>query len=131
METKENSIAANNRLIAEFMGFRVFEKRYPRNHGIGAPEAEWKDCILEKLKYHKSWSELMPVVEKIASIDITPPPNYEGYRMEIVVRGYVRITGRGMPEIFTNVSVEGGLIQAVYKAIVTFINFYNLQTQPS
>lgn len=56
-----------NKLIHEFMGWRWFDKRYPRNHGIGAPEA-WEgtnDIIIQKAKYHSSWDWLMPVVEKI------------------------------------------------------------------
>lgn len=73
---------------------------------------------------HLSWNQLMPVVEKIQSIEITPPPNYQGYRIEIVVRGYVRISGFPMPTITTNVSSEGGLLPAVYKAVVEFIKWY-------
>lgn len=58
----------HNGLIAEFMGFTVYHKRYPKNHGIGAPEAEYKDCILEKTKYHSDWDELMPVWFKIRDL---------------------------------------------------------------
>ncbi len=65
--TKEkDEFLMGNKAIAEFMGFRVYEKRYPRNHGIGGGTLVLKDCILEKLKFHTSWDWLMPVVEKIA-----------------------------------------------------------------
>lgn len=79
----------------------------------------------EMLSYHSSWDWLMPVVEKIQNIDIKAAPNYEGYRIEIVVQGYVKISGFPMPAIFANVSKEGSLIAAIYKAIVEFIKWYN------
>ena len=129
--------AEGNKLIAEFMGAEseyfeaqmstigkskvpsgriYFSNRSPDNMHL---------CLLEDLKYHSSWDWLMLVVEKIQSIDITPAPNYKGYRIEIVVQGYVKIEGFPMPPIFTNVSIEGGLINAVWKAVTLFITWYN------
>lgn len=67
----------------------------------------------------------MPVVEKIQNIDIESAPNYRGFRIEIVVQGYVKISGFPMPIININVANEGGLIQTVYKAVVEFIKWYN------
>ena len=64
----EEKIIEDNTLIAEFMGYTVYRKRYPRNHGIGAPEAEWKDIIIEKAKFHKSWDAIMPVWQKFRDI---------------------------------------------------------------
>lgn len=64
------SIDEKNAVIAKFMGYKVFIKRYPRNHGIGAPETELKDCILEKLKYHSSWDSLIPVVKQIQELKL-------------------------------------------------------------
>jgi hypothetical protein len=110
----EKEINEGNKLIAEFMGFRVFDKRYPRNHGIGAPEAEWRDCIVQKTKYHSSWDWLMPVVEKIEGLE-----NSDDYEVDI----------------FSNCCDIGGIIEAVgktkidatYKAITQFIQWYNTQ----
>lgn len=59
----------NNKLIAEFMGM---EHCY-RPYGDGFMEVkENGSCIeLEDLQYHKSWDWLMPVINKIKSIDST------------------------------------------------------------
>lgn len=55
-----------NEAIGVFMGYKMYDKRYPRNHGIGAPEAEPEKCmIIQKAKYHTSWDALMPVGKKI------------------------------------------------------------------
>jgi len=80
--------------------------------------------------YHQSWNALMPVVEKIQSIDITPAPNYRGYRIEIVPQGYVKIEGFPMQTILTNVSVCGSLISAIWKAVIEFIKRYNQISKP-
>ena len=64
----EEKIIEGNTLIAEFMGYTVYRKRYPRNHGIGAPEAEWKDIVIEKAKFHKSWDAIMPVWQKFRDL---------------------------------------------------------------
>ncbi len=61
-------ILEGNKLIAEFMGFTVYDKRYPRNHSIGVADAtipQRKDYILEKCKYHTSWEWLMMAVDKM------------------------------------------------------------------
>lgn len=77
--------------------------------------------------FQHDWNKLMMVVDKIISIDITPAPNWTGYRVEIVPRGYIQISGFPMPKITTNVSIEGSLINAVYKAVVQFVKWYNSQ----
>ena len=67
----------------------------------------------------------MPVVERIQSIKISPAPHYASYRIEIVIQGYVKITGFPMSRIFRNVSVEGSLIGAIYEAVVDFIKWHS------
>ena len=59
------NIDEGNKIIGEFMGYVMYDKRYPRNHGIGAPEAEVRDMIIQKAKYHSSWDALMPVINKV------------------------------------------------------------------
>lgn len=112
----EKGIIEGNKLIVEFMGL------------VGYNE---KGHLYEYGYYHQRWDYLMEVVEKIQSIEITPPPNYKGYRIEIVVQGYVKIEGSPMPTIFTNVSKEGSLIKAVWQAVVQFIQWFtnNLTTK--
>ncbi len=58
-----------NQLIAEFMGYKTYLKRYPKNHGIGGNVIESpKECIVEKLKYHSSWDSLIPACKKYAKM---------------------------------------------------------------
>jgi hypothetical protein len=65
----EISTDDKNEVIAIFMGYKVYHKRYPRNHGIGAPEMEPEKCmIIQKAKYHSDWSWLMPVWFKVQNI---------------------------------------------------------------
>lgn len=119
----DREIIEGNRLIAEFMGLEtdLFDGSLIVSSDKGK---SWCGKL-----YDADWSQLMSVVEKIQSIDITPPPNYKGYRIEIVVQGYVKIEGFPMPPIFTNVSGAGSLIKAVWYAVVQFIQWYNTQPQ--
>lgn len=121
-------ILAGNKLIADspFCGDEVeMNIQHYADCGNDIALEDYK----ESLEYHKDWRLLMPVVEKIIEIDITPAPNWTGYRIEIVPRGYVKISGFPMPPITTNVSIEGSLIAAVYKAVVQFIQWYNQQNK--
>jgi hypothetical protein len=64
---KEEKIDTGNRLIAEFMGFSIKEF-----HGMlclcGEDESPWDYDPIHFFAPHQSWSDLMPVVEKIESI---------------------------------------------------------------
>ena len=131
-----------NRIIAEFLnlsegfphetdqfGYHQCVEGYnvPNiiNHYKHKDDMDYHQFKIDQLQYHSSFDWLMPVVEKIQSIPITPAPNYRGYRIEIVVQGYVEITGFPMPRISTNVSIEGSLINAIYSAVIQFITWYN------
>ena len=113
----EKEILEGNKLIKEF---------YTNEHIRGQ---FGRILSADEYKYHFSWDWLMPVVDKIMDIDITPAPQWTGYRMEIVPRGYVKLSGFPMHTITTNVSIEGSLIKAVWKAAVQFIHFYNTQSK--
>lgn len=69
-EISENiAIDIMNEVIGSFMDYTMYDKRYPRNHGIGAPEAEPEKCmIIQKAKYHESWDWLMPVWYKFIKL---------------------------------------------------------------
>lgn len=109
-------------LVAAFMDLHP---SYSDGEIVAWSSGDGETVILGDYCPDEDWNELMQVVEKIQSIDITPPPNYTGYRIEIVVQGYVKIEGRGMPPIFTNVSMEGSLIAAIGKAAILFIKYHN------
>lgn len=138
MENKE--ILEGNKLIAEFMGWQEpsleykikwcgvkTEERLKKINEEYIPylikEKNSEPLFKDSLRYHSSWDWLMPVVEKIAELDIA-------YRVGIVLIGYVKINGFQMPPIVKNVSREGSLINptwlnATWLAVVEFINWYN------
>jgi hypothetical protein len=116
---------SDNEIIAAFMGVQVYQTWAEMDAVPIEKLGIWS--LSEKLDYDQSWNSLMPVVVRIGEINITPPPNYKGYRIEIVTNGYVRISGFPMPTITTNVSFEGSLLSATHKAVVEFIKFYNQQ----
>jgi len=96
-----------NKLIAEFMGCTYNEDW----------EQPWEDengCLHDELKYHSSWDWLMPVVEYIEQLG--------GYTFYIVGTScYIN----GSPP-----SVHGeSKIEAVYKKVVQFINWYNKENE--
>lgn len=125
----------DNRLVAEFMGLRI--DSHPKE------DEEWlvdeknhksiyHNSPVQEMAFDTSWDWLMPVVEKIANTTIkgTPPMNSDQLvRIEIVAGGYVKIENLRDTPIFTNVSQRGSLINAVYAAVIQFIQWYNLQSQ--
>lgn len=128
MQSKE--ILEGNRLIGEFMGYRMFHKRYPRNHWIGAPEATWNDMIVEKSQFHASWDRLMAVVEKINTTIV--PEDSRGDDVTYVVTiepRYCVICAGGEETISEEQAFDSGepLIDTVYRAVLKFIQWYNTQ----
>ena len=112
----------NNKLIAEFMGYNHImsvEYKIPR-HNRMVPfqhaikwEFFWSDFFkYDELKFHESWDWLMPVVEKIESLN---------YRVSIT-------------EFATNINDERLKISQwqnsdkminTYKAVIEFIQWHN------
>lgn len=131
-----------NRIIAEFMGARKTGTSTLADGGGYAYEYEvrlsdtetfkfWdKPCWtnVRELKYHSSWDWLMPVVEKIESI---------GYDTRIA---FIRERNNGVDskthicDIEKSNNSEGIIyhkgnskLDATYKAVVQFIQWYNTQ----
>lgn len=101
-----------NKLIAEFMGFTVLKDGYcdnqPNNRSCGG---------LPKLEFmYQSWNELMPVVMKIQSID-------EGNFCVTIDQNVCKIWSED--NSYCNVETDFSTMEAVYKAVVNFINWYN------
>jgi hypothetical protein len=139
----ENEILEGNKLIAEFMGV-VYDKTFPcmsvwiEGDGEDAtyfycewhPEykLEGTNIIAWKFSPHDTWCQLMPVIEKIEK-DISKDPYY-GFTVRIADRccliachqknkqdGVIYQTPWGFRPLLK--------IDAVYKAVVEFIKWYN------
>lgn len=117
METKD--IKANNVLIAEFIGERGNDTETVKNVYINIPVNGMKEITVEldRMKFHKSWDWLMPVLEKIQNL---------GYR--VITEGYkdikelCSIEGDGYyKNIYSSTKIE-----AIYKSVVEFIKWHNL-----
>ena len=125
-------ILKNNKLIAEFMGFKVKEHGWLSDKETLHPT---------DIKYNISWDWLMPVVEKIESItiDIEEESTMAGTmrtmpnQFEVVITcNYCTINrgngAEGMLDDFLELwdgSFEGTKLQATYKAVTEFIKWYN------
>ena len=96
----------NNKLIAEFMGWKPNEHHWCLNGD--------KD-----LQYDTSWDWLMPVVEKIESLK---------YRVEISHNGCLIESHKDLDTARINSGIgeiEPTKLKATYKAVVGFINQNN------
>lgn len=105
----------NNKLIAEFMGF----KKLP-NGTLRCSELYGGNTICEDdtVLFQTSWDWLIPVVEKISHLETVQCFNiessriliktYESYKLEFWVNGFEKI-------------------EAVYESVLDFIKWYNKQ----
>ena len=95
------TIVEKNRMIAEFIGFKLQDNPNERWFGqyFTTSNGLWANRI-ELLHFDTSWDWLMPVVEKIESVN------------------------EGVPQQLLNVSLFS-YIEDVYNAVVEFIEWYN------
>jgi len=138
----------NNKLIAEFMGL-VQNPSDPRSFGFNVLEENGKIVGAEWWKiplYHNSWDWLMPVVDKIESIDLKDMfytwddeedgkrYNFEGISVEIEnnrcwIYGHMALDPYWTFNEKTFRESYSSKIEATYNAIVEFINWYNKKTK--
>jgi hypothetical protein len=108
MKTKEN-----NRMIAEFMGAKITDI-----NGIQKPiYYPIMGKSVNKLKYHESWDWLMPVVDKIESLEGTNGNNYK-FTIQNET-SYIDCTN-----IISSPSAKYK-IESAYEVVISFIEFYN------
>jgi len=118
---EKKNIDKSNCLIAEFMGAKVIEKYSDHilldfiNKDLYPDDSRYHGSTL--LKYHSSWDWLMPVVEKIE----------QDSRANICI--WIKdcwIEYYGVHDDPSTWDIKGkSKIEAVYKAVVKFIKFYN------
>jgi hypothetical protein len=109
-----------NKLIAEFVGWTLDDKdlnSYRKFNG-----GKFKYSLLSNFKFHKDWNWLMEAVHKIESI--ADEENNGEYFFEIYKFG-VTIFSNGdyVNEIVNTTGITK--LEATYKAVVEFINYYN------
>lgn len=139
MNTTEQNIIENNKLIAEFIGRKGKVNKYLYTFKeIPEPRNIW--FTPQTAKFHSSWDWLMPVVEKIESLEIQP------FLSKINISDVSEIEGNfwfnrflNTVETYANVNywhpeyqidelndITGiSPIDAMYKAVVQFITWYN------
>lgn len=111
-ENNKEVIEAGNVLIAEFMGFVIknFGAAFLRYTDYAHRNEEYYDWkLVRDLKYHSDWNWLMTVVEKIiyGEYPDLDESKYNHYSLAI------------MREL------SYAKIEAVWKAVVEFIEWYN------
>lgn len=132
----------DNELIAEFMGFGLLDetpvsktKIFKLTDKNGDPIHPYYGPMRgEQMRFGSSWDWLMPVVEAIEEIEEPHPSNNPErgtiwpYQVEILSRATVQIIDNQTNESIVTVSRDGiAKIEAVYKAVVEFIKWYNEQ----
>jgi hypothetical protein len=109
-----NTTEQKNRLIAEFMGYSLDDENL-NSYSI-LKNGIFNYIRLDNLKYNSDWNDLMEVVEKIESLGYS-------FRVEgsTVI---VKHTDSEFKEMF-GYSETYSKIEAVYNAVVEFIEWYN------
>lgn len=121
----EPTISEMNKVIALFDGGIWKEDDYG-DFGFFFPDnSKRRPTAIEALKYHTSWDWLMPVIEKIASID------YEKYNFHISSTGQWACYINRDDVFDSEIASYGGfepMIINVHKAVYKFIQWYNQNT---
>lgn len=136
METKE--IQENNKLIAEFMGVQNGTIKISDTHKIYAGQMNG----MEEYSFHRMWSMLMPVVEKIEAIVWINDPEDDNrlltwgehpFAVTIEASGCkIKVDADKTVNPFnwhypTNKNKIHTKLDATHSAVVEFIKWYNEQ----
>ena|SRR6478736_6763007 len=112
-------IITNNTLIAEFLGWTVCDcGKGTKHYKYGEHNFEVIDVI--KMKFHRSWDQLHPVIDKIESLmpEIKIPEHLDA----------LKAGTHGSEEYIDVLSLPlSSKIGDAYKAVVEFIKWYNAQ----
>lgn len=130
MENKD--IIEFNRLIAEFMGFKwkSFNGKYNVFIVPDGEELKYKAFNLGGywMPYHTSWDWLMPVVEKIESIN---DPHHGHFGVHIssnncIIQGTnFRSSKIAKPPIYFSYRCSETKIQSTWLSVISFIKWHN------
>jgi len=123
------SYVENNKIIAKFMGDADTTSHisYDDRHGLNVeeiPRTKWH--------YHEKWSWLMPVVEKIESIQ-DPHHGFFGVFISsnsCTIQGTnLRLDKKQKPPVYYNNVVVNDKLSSTYSAVVSFILWYSIIKQ--
>lgn len=131
----DNQIIENNTLIAQFMGLDE-DNRYVPTEMLPHKDYNLYQGIFEmrELQFHISWDWLMPVVEKIESLE------FNGRSVWTTIKTFKTSHKNNYHEMMFRVYKEDGesflfeydsewfdtKITAVYFSVIEFIKWYNL-----
>jgi hypothetical protein len=131
--TADKTQGEGNGIIAEFDGWNKHGNRFVKSGRYMAEdgEHEWERSVKEtEFSYHKNWSLLMPVVEKISKIRT----DWENATIQDTY--YPRTFGMTSPEGKTMVRINSSqlfeadtLIEATWFAVIDFIKWYNTNSK--
>jgi hypothetical protein len=110
-----------NKLIAEFMGYV-----YIGGSGLFYVDSNKQAWAIERVQFHSSWDWLMPVVEKIESMERKYDTDSKiSFRWRVEIKRqtcYIQycFTGKGK-ELLIDANTK---IEAVWVAVVEFIKWF-------
>lgn len=140
-------IQEGNKLIAEFMGGQIREawrvgdsihytwtgeyvKEWRGKMGLPiVKEMKEMHILTDHLFFHSSWNWLMPVVEKINSLQVPEDSRGDVTYVVTIEPGYCVISAGGESIVSEKQAFDSGLplIEIVYEAVVEFIKWHNEQ----
>lgn len=121
----------SNALMCGILGWDMYYKRYPRNHGIGGAVDSPVSVLAHKCKFHTSWDWLMKVVEKIEDIQ----DDHHGYFGVFISSNSCTIQGtnlhmaiddlEGYGWVYFDSVVLNDKFESTYHAVVNWLNWNN------
>lgn len=111
----QQEILENNKLIAEFLGLTI------TTDGISLFDTNYKPLA----KYHESWNDLMPVVEKIQSTWRNEDIFVVTIKSKHCLITLEKFLYKPLDIAYSSVKMNEPLINAVWHAVIEFIKWYN------
>ena len=125
----------NGRLIADFMECQKVDLGDGRWDEYRIPENAYDETDnsvdtfnIHNLEYHQSWDWLMPVVDKIESLDANEEKyilESAGNEAEFILYGNGFPNGHFVRQYDFDENDEDNKLTAIYNAVVRFIHWYN------
>lgn len=123
-------VQQSNELIARFMGAKIVNDTDYNYVVYGFPKKEPGDCYLRQMKYHSRWEWLMPVVEKIESIQMEKH-GYFGVHIHsnaCTIQG-TKFRSELRDEVYYFDIYSVTKLNATWHAVTQFIKWYNEQNK--